>query len=350
MSKNRRARAVRQRPEEPHTQTTLPLREFVRQTLLETVLVSGIAYVNDILEAEREALCGPRYRHADDRSAYRAGHVSSSLVLGGRRVIVKRPRVRTTAQLEAALPSWAAWSAQDPLDERAVEQMILGVSTRDYGRSLEPLPEALRGRSTSKSAVSRRFVRGTEQQLAKLLARPIPEDLAALYVDGVHVAEHVVLCAVGVDEAGKKHVLGLCEGASENAANCKALLENLVERGLRVDRALVVVIDGSKALRQAVRAHFGDRALVQRCQEHKKRNVLDALPNGKRESVKRALREAYGTRDVVRARRMLENLARRLEAQHPGAAASLREGLEELLTVKALGLDEQRSAGCPQPT
>ena len=341
MSKNRRSRVGRQRSAETQVQTALPIGDFVRQTLLETVLIAGLAYVKEVLESEREALCGPRYEHADGRAAYRAGHVASSLVLGGRRLAVERPRVRTTGREEVALPSWVAWSDTDPLEERAVEQMIVGVSTRDYERSLEPLPDTLHGRATSKSTVSRRFVRGTQQHLHKLLARPIPEDLAVLVLDGVHVAEHVVVTAVGVDPEGKKHVLGLCEGASENATTCASLLDNLVERGLRTDRSLLVVIDGSKALRRAVRARFGDRALVQRCQEHKKRNVLDALPKGKRDSVKRALNEAYRTREVVRARKMLENLARRLDQEHPGAAASLREGLDELLTVKALGLDQQ---------
>jgi len=322
------------------SQLKLALGTFIRETLYETVLVSGIETVMEVLEHERAALCGPRYQHAEERSAYRSGHVPSSLVLGGRRVSVNRPRVRSTAGEEAVLPSWAAWSSEDPLEERAVEQMLVGVTTRKYERSLEALPEGIDSRGTAKSAVSRRFVRVTAKKVTELLERDLSAlDLKVLMLDGVHYAnEHVIVVAVGVDHEGTKHVLGLWEGATENKGTCTALLESLVDRGLRTDRAILVVLDGGKALYRAVRALFGKHALIQRCQEHKKRNVLDALPQNKRESVKRALKTAFHTEDHARAKRMLENLARSLEEQHPGAAASLREGLEDLLTVKQLGL------------
>jgi transposase-like protein len=219
--------------------------------------------------------------------------------------------------------------------------MVLGVSTRRYARSLEPLPAALAARGTSKSAVSARFVYGTERKLGELLSRDLHGlKLVALMIDGVHFGEHVVLAAVGVDERGHKHVLGLREGATENAAAVKALLADLVERGLDSGRALLVVIDGAKALHKAVAEVFGRRALIQRCREHKKRNVTDALPERLRAAVRGAMVQAYAARDAGRARRLLGNLARRLEHQHPGAAASLREGLEETLTVMRLGLPE----------
>jgi transposase-like protein len=320
-------------------QKELALREVVREALYETVVEAGLAYVMEVLESERAEVCGARYRHDEERSAYRGGAVPSSLVLGGRRVHVKRPRARTVAGEEVVLPSWATWSAQDPLEKRAMEQMVLGVSTRRYARSLEPLPEGVRGRGTGKSAVSRRFVRGTEQKLAGLMERDLSTlDLVVLFIDGVYVVDHVVIAAVGVDGAGSKHVLGLWEGATENAAACIALLENLTERGLRTNRAMLAVIDGAKALRKSVRVIFGKRVLIQRCQEHKKRNVLEALPKTKRESVKRALNEAYRSPKYERAKRLLENLARQLAPEHPGAAAALREGLEETLTVKQLGV------------
>ena len=173
-----------------------------------------------------------------DREASRAGHVASSLVLGGRRVAVNRPRVRSAEGYELKLPSWQEWSARDPLQQRAVEQMVLGVSTRRYARSLEPLPEAITARGTSKSAVSERFVYGTERKLAELMSRDLRElPWVALLIDGVHFAEHVVLAAVGVDDRGIKHVLGLREGATENAAAVRALLGELVERGLDPDRS-----------------------------------------------------------------------------------------------------------------
>ena len=232
-----------------------------------------------------------------------------------------------------------AWSAQDPLHERALEQMVLGVSSRRYARSLEPLPAGVVATGTSKSAVSQRFVYGTERKLAELMSRSLEGlALSVLMIYGVHFADHVVLAAVGIDERGDKHVLGLREGATENAAAARALLSDLVERGLDTERCLLVVIDGAKALRKAVAEVFGSRALIQRCIEHKKRNVTEALPQVMRASVRATMNQAYAMHDAAGARRLLENLARRLANPHPGAAASLREGLEETLTVMKLGL------------
>jgi transposase-like protein len=249
--------------------------------------------------------------------------------------------VRSVEGRELKLPSWREWSARDPLEARALEQMVLGVSTRRYARSLEPLPAAVAARGTSKSAVSERFVYGTERKLGELLSRDLHGlKLVALMIDGVHFGEHVVLAAVGVDERGHKHALGLREGATENAAAVKALLADLVERGLDTNRSLLIVIDGAKALHKAVAEVFGRRALIQRCREHKKRNVTEALPERLRASVRSAMVQAYASGDAKRARRLLENLARQLEHQHPGAAASLREGLEETLTVMRLELPE----------
>ena len=258
--------------------------------------------------------------------------------MGGRRVAVQQPRARTVEGHELRLPSWREWSARDPLAERAVEQMVLGVSTRGYARSLEPLPETVAVRGISKSAVSARFVYGTERKLAALMSRDLRQlRVVALLIDGVHFGPHLVLAAVGVDEHGDKHVLGLREGATENTT---AVLADLVERGLDNTRTLLIVIDGAKALHKAVMEVFGARALIQRCREHKKRNVTDALPERLRAAVRSAMNQAYATRDTKRARRLLEGLARRFEHQHPGAASSLREGLEETLTVMRLGLPE----------
>src|SRR6202166_3845335 len=322
-------------------QQWLHLPGLVREALYDTVIGAGLACVDEALEAERVALCGERYEHLADRQALRAGHVASSLVLGGRRVAMQRPRARSVEGRELRLPSWREWSARDPLDERALEQMVLGVSTRGYARSLEPLPEAVAVRGVSKSAVSERFVYGTERKLAELISRELRQlRVVALLIDGVHFGEHVVLAAVGVDEHGDKHVLGLREGATENAAAVRALLADLVERGLDTNRALLIVIDGAKTLHKAVMAVFGARALIQRCREHKKRNVTDALPERLRASVRSAMNQAYATREAKRARRLIDNLARRLEHQHPGAAASLREGLDETLTMMRLGLPE----------
>ena len=239
-------------------QLWLRLPGMVREALYETVIATGLACVDEVLEAERATLCGTRYEHQADRQALRGGHVASSLVLGGRRVAVSRPRVRSVAGGELKLPSWRQWSARDPLAERALEQMVLGVSTRGYARSLEPLPQAVAVRGTSKSAVSARFVYGTERKRGELMSRELGGlQLVALMIDGVHFGAHVVLAAVGVDARGDKHVLGLREGATENAAAARALLADLIERGLDPSRGMLVAIDGAKALHKAVAAVFG---------------------------------------------------------------------------------------------
>jgi len=197
-------------------QRYLPLREFAREALWDTVVLSGLVFVEEELEAERTALCGARYAHLAGRAATRAGHVTSSLTLGGRRAEVKRPRVRSIDGHELSLPSWQTWSSRDPLHERAVEQMVLGVSSRRYARSLEPVPEELRVHGVSKSAVSERFVVGTARKLAALMERKLAGlKLIAVMIDGVHFADHVVLAAIGIDVGGKKHTLGLREGATE---------------------------------------------------------------------------------------------------------------------------------------
>jgi len=322
-------------------QWRLPLSEFFREALWDTVVVSGFEFARERLEAERAALCGPRYAHLAERAAMRAGHARSSLTLGGRRAGISRPRVRRTDGGELMLPSWQAWSARDPLERRAVEQMILGVSSRHYARSLEPLPEEIAMRGVSKSAVSERFVVGTQKKLAELMRRKLHGlKLIAVMIDGVRFADHVVLAAIGININGKKHLLGLREGATENAAACKALLADLIERGLPAERSLLFVIDGAKALRKAITDTFGSRALIQRCRQHKKRNVTDGLPERMRSQVNSAMSQAYASGEVKRARHLLENLGRSLERGYPGAATSLREGLEETLTVMRLGLPE----------
>lgn len=323
------------------SQPRLPLRELVREALLDTVIVSGLEYIGEVLEEERTSLCGRRYQHNPERDALRAGSVASSLSLGGRRVEVERPRVRSVDGRELSLPSWRAWSARDPLEQRALEQMLVGVSTRRYARSLEALPSGVKVRGIGKSVVSERFVVGTTRRLAVLMQRKLDGlQLIAVMIDGVRFADHVVLAAIGIDTSGQKHVLGLREGATENVASCKTLLADLIERGLATDRTLLFVIDGAKALHRATSDIFGQHALIQRCREHKKRNVTDALPERMRASVRSAISQAYATGDAKRAARLLENLARRLEAAHPSAAASLREGLEETLTLTRLGLPE----------
>jgi putative transposase len=292
-----------------------------------------------MMEEDRTALCGPAGRHDGHRRAVRGGSTESAIVLGGRRIGMRRPRVRSVGGSELRLSSFEAAGKADPLERHTLEAIASGVTMRRYERSLEPLPAGEADRSTSRSSVSRRFVALTQQRLAEAFSRPLGElDLCVVMVDGIAFRDHCVLLALGIDTDGAKHVLGLWEGSTEHSAVAKALLRDLIERGLPTDRALLFVIDGSKALRKAIRDVFGGLALVHRCHIHKVRNILEHLPQRLRPSVRRALRQAWASSSAELARRQLERLAASLEVEHPGAAASLREGLEETLTLLTLGI------------
>jgi putative transposase len=322
----------------------LPLVDLLidtRAELTELVVRSGMKVLEAMLEEDRVAVCGPRYAHQAEREAGRAGTTTSAVVLGGRKVQIRRPRVRAGTQ-EVSLPTFEAMAQTDPLNRRIVEQMLLGVATRRYARSLEPLPTEIRSRGTSKSSVSRRFVARTTAQVRRWQTASLEAlDLVAIFLDGVVFAEHCLVVALGIDATGQKHPLGLWDGSTENAGVCQGLLSNLQSRGLRTDRSLLVILDGSKALRSAVDHTFGRAACVQRCQVHKTRNILDYLPDGQRPWVHAILRRAYAHDDPAKARRLLEDLARRLDDEFPSAAESVREGLDETLTVLRLALSER---------
>lgn len=312
----------------------------LRRGLREFVVEAGMQALDALLEDERAQLCGERYRHDAERRAMRAGHAPGELVMGGRKVRVSRPRARTAdGSQELALPSWRTFSMEDPLERDVVEKMVVGVSTRKYRRALDAMPPELEEFGTSKSAVSRRFIAATKRQLADRLGRDLSGiSLAAVMIDGLGFDEHTVLIALGIDSDGKKHVLGIHEGATENAAACGALLDDLIRRGVPTRRSLLFVIDGAKALSSAIRARWDKRGLLQRCQVHKVRNVKDHLPDELHTSVTATMHQAYAMRDVKKAKQQLESLARRLDDEHPSAASSVREGLAETLTVIKLGL------------
>ena len=320
---------------------SLPLVDLLVDTkaeLFELMVRSGLRVLDAMLEEDRTALCGPRYAHQPARAASRTGRVPSDVVVGGRKVAVSRPRVRADGR-EVPLPTFQALAHTDPLNRRVVEQMLVGVATRQYARSLEPLPADVVSRGTSKSSVSRRFVAKTTAQLRAWQSAPLDGlDLVVLLLDGVHIGEHCLVVALGIAADGQKHALGLWEGATENTAVCQSLLANLESRGLRTDRSLLVILDGALALHKAVRAVFGEAALIQRCQVHKLRNILDHLPERQRPWVQAIVRRAYQARDVKTATRLLTDLATRLEDDYPSAAGSVREGLDETLTVLTLHL------------
>ena len=293
-----------------------------------------------MMEADRVELCGPKGRPDPQRRASRGGHTRSWMTLGGRRVAMRRPRARWAAGEELSLASFRWAAGADPLNAATLSAIAAGVSTRRYAGTLDRLPETELQRSVSRSAVSRRFVALSTEQLSEWFSRRLEKlDLPVVLVDGIHFRERIVLVALGIDAEGNKHVLGLCEGSTENATMVRALLSDLVERGLDPERTRLWVIDGAKALRRAIRDLFGEAALVQRCQVHKLRNVLEHLPEHMRPSVRRAVNDAWSSRDPALALKQLERLARSLERGHPGAAGSLREGLEETLTVQRLGID-----------
>ncbi len=327
--------------------TPVPVRQLplprsaldARLALREFVLAAGTKALLEELEADRMLLCGPRSQFQSDRRAYRHGHDVGELVLGGRKVRVPKPRVRSVAGRELELPHWRHFSLEDPLDERVQQQILLGVSTRGYRQSLEPLPVELEERGVRRSSVSRRFVARTACAVGVFLNRPLGDiDFPVLQLDGVVVDEHVLLTAQGIDATGRKQVLGVAEGSSESEEVAKGLLRNLIERGLVVERARLFVIDGGKGLRKAIRSVFGAWALIQRCQVHKMRNVLEHLPDRQKTWVRAAIRRAWSATTVARAREQLRTLAAQLRADHPGASGSIEEGLDETLTLIGLGI------------
>ncbi len=301
---------------------------------------AGKEVLSAMMEGDRVELCGPKGRPDADRRAVRGGHTQSWLTLGGRRVAMRRPRARSVAGEELSLPSFGWAEKRDPLNEATLAAIAAGVSTRRYASTLDRLPAGELQSSVSRSSVSRRFAALSAAQLGEHFSRRLEKlDFPVVLVDGIHFRERVVLVALGIDSEGGKHVLGLREGSTENATVVKALLADLVERGLDPERSRLWVIDGAKALRRAIRDLFGEAALVQRCQVHKLRNVLEHLPEHVQASVSRAINDAWMSRDPALALKQLERLARSLEREHPGAASSLREGLEETLTVQRLGID-----------
>jgi putative transposase len=313
-----------------------------KEGLLALSVGVGLGVLAEVMEAEVDEVVGPKGKHDSDRRAVRHGHEAGEVTLGGRRVPVERPRARAVdGSGEVELHSYRHFADRDPLTAVVLERMLAGVSTRRYERTGEPVGVDVEdtSRSTSKSAVSREFVSRTREHLIELMSRPLGDlRLAALMLDGIELKGRCCVVALGIDTDGIKHPLGLWDGSTENATVATTLLANLVERGLDTEQGVLVVIDGAKALRKAVRDVLGVHTPVQRCIRHKERNVLDHLAERDRPPVKRRLRAAWALDDHDQALERLRGLAADLEHSHPGAAASLREGLEETLTVTRLSV------------
>ena len=312
-----------------------------KEGLLALSVGVGLGVLTELMEEEVDDVVGPKGKHDVERTAVRHGHEDGSVTLGGRRVEVRRPRIRTAdGESEVPLASYQHFADRDPLARVVLERMLAGVSTRRYRRAQEPVGEevAASERSTSKSAVSRTFVERTRQALGELMSRQLGDlRLAVMMLDGLELKGRMMIVALGITTEGVKIPLGLWEGSTENATVATALLSDLVERGLDPEQGMLFVIDGSKALRKAVRTVFGE-VPVQRCLWHKERNVLGHIAERDRPPIKARMRRAWRETDYPRALEQLRALADELERTHPGAAGSLREGMQETLTVIRLGI------------
>jgi len=309
------------------------LKEVLKDGLLSFCTAAGVAALHAIMEEDVAKVAGPKGKHNPDRKAYRHGFEPTSVIITGVSAPVARPRARTLSGQEVEIESYELARRGDLLCEVALNRMLHGLSSRNYNYGSEN-PGS---KGSAKSTVSRRFIRATEAELKKLMKRQVPE-VVVLYIDGVVYAEHNVIVAMGLDAEGRKHILGFKIGATENAQVCQDLLVDLCERGLQAESGLLAVIDGSKALKKALQAVFGDNVLIQRCQVHKKRNIKNYLPETTWQWTKQQLNRAWAKEDAEVALRDLKALATRLESNYPDAAASLREGLDETLTVQKMAI------------
>jgi transposase-like protein len=326
-------------------QVQLSLGEIVgdaKEGLLALAVRTGLLVLQETMEYEVERIVGPKGRQNRARVAKRHGHTGGEVTLGGQRVAVRRPRVRSADDRdEIGLESYREFACRDPLARVMLERMLAGVSSRSYRRAGEPVGSVIQqqSRGVSKSAVSRTFVRRTRTALSDLLSRRLDQlELVALMIDAIELEERCHVVALGITLDGTKVPLGLWEGSTENATTATALLVDLQERGLGFDQPILCVIDGAKALSKAIRSVIGNRTPIQRCVQHKARNVCDQLPKDQRPWIRSKLRAIWAEEDYPKALSSMKALARALEREHPAAAASLREGMQETLTVTRLGI------------
>jgi putative transposase len=316
-----------------------------REGLLALSVGVGLGVVHELMELEVDEVVGPKGKHDADRAAVRHGHEDGSMTLGGRRVAVRRPRVRSADDTgELPVATYEYFADRDPLTRAVMDRMLAGVSTRKFARVGEPVGAGVQAasRSTGKSTVSEQFIERTRSALGELMARRLEDvRLAVMMLDGLEIAERTHVVALGISTEGVKIPLGLWEGSTENATLVRTLLADLVDRGLDPGQAILFVIDGAKALRKAIRDVFGPHALVHRCQRHKERNVCDLLPERDRDQVRARMRAAWSLSDPTLAHDRLELLASELAQTWPDAAGSLHEGLDDTLTLMRLGITGQ---------
>lgn len=317
--------------------TESDLEGYIKNSLFEQIITLGIDSYLELIEEEITELCGTRYKHIEGRELTRWSKVETPVILGGRKVSIPHTRVRDIKNnKEKDLKIIEKYKDKKLLSHRQMQQMIIGVSTRKYKRSLETNSAKLKTSCDSKSTVSRNFIAMTWAKLEAWRNEPIINFYPIVMIDGIVYKKTTVILALGIDKEGKKKALGAWEGSTENSRVCIDLLQNLIERGLDASKIKLAIIDGSKALRKALDEVLGKEILIQRCQIHKKKNVVDYLPENMKEIIKRAMDEAYNADSYETAKRLLQNIIKNLEKSYPQAARSLGEGLEETLILHKL--------------
>lgn len=340
--RQRRARRKEQKEAQRFVQLSLPLVELLgsaQESLARLVVDVGMSAVDCLLKDEVEQLVGRRYGRQPDREAFRWGHENGYVVLCGQKVPLERPRVRSKEGQEIPLERYELFQGGPRVLQQEVARKILAqVSTRKYQEVIDTVSE---GYGIRKSSVSRHWKVASARQVQELMERPLGGlNPVAIMIDGIEFHGHTVIVALGLAADGRKHVLGLWQGATENGGVCQDLLDNLLERGLRTDGKLLFILDGSKALSKGVKATFGKEAVIQRCQVHKERNVLSYLPESYHAVVRRRLRNAWGLKGYEEAKKALKSAVQYLREISESAASSLEEGLEETLTVHRLSVPD----------
>jgi putative transposase len=333
----------------PTLQMTLPMAEIVamlQEGVGNLMRQTGLLLMMGVMEEEVRQIVGERYEQNADRKANRWGTEDGYCVIDGQKVPIKRTRVRDKANREVALGSYELFQRSNPIQAMVWDKMMRGLSTRNYGPVVKDFTEAY---GVEKSAVSENFIEASRAKVKAMMERPLGDlRLCALLIDGTPFKDRQMIVALGIGCDGKKTVLGLREGATENAAVVNSLLGELVERGLDFSTPRLYILDGGKALHSAVKRYAGDAGFIQRCQVHKKRNVIDHLPEEHKADVRRKLQNAYSMSDYADAKRALDSLHRELMHLNPSAARSLAEGMEETLTVHRLHIPDQlrRTLSC----
>ena len=314
----------------------LPMLDLILELKHDIEAVSadiGLKIMQRYMDQEIERRCGPWGEQSHHRHGSQPGYV----IFHGRKVPIQRPRLRQKAGREAALESYGLFQQDGRMQRAVARKLIRQVSTRNYAGAID---DCLAGYGIDKSSVSRQWKAATQAELEKLCQRPVPAKLVALLLDGQSFGGEHLIVALGIDEEGTKHVLGLWHGATENSTVVRSLLTDLRERGLDTESAILVVIDGAKALHKAVKEVFGQRALIQRCRVHKLRNVIEHLPKAKQQQAAWRLRGAWAKPTAEAALKELRATVKWLDSISPSAARSLEEGLEETLTLHRLSIND----------